>query len=944
MLVGRDRQRAAIDHALAQAAAGRSATLAFTGPPGIGKTALLEYAGQQAEGMMRLTARGIESEAQIPFASLLELLRPALGQLELLSAPQAAALEQAFAVRPGRAQDRFAVGAATLGLLATCAERQPLVLLLDDVQWFDGPSAEALRFALRRLDADPLATIIGVRAGHHSLLDGTEIETIELEGLSHAEARQLRSDLPAATSDHLTVVTGGNPLALLELTPDPEELALAPAHAPVVSARLRDSYLRRAAVLDDDARGSLLLAATSDSGDLQLLGRAAQLLGVEIGSLQAAEAAGLVSLVAGRVEFQHPLVRAAVYSDATLAARRAAHRALAGVLSDTELARRAWHLAAAAVGTDDRASAALEGAARQSLRRSGYTSAAAAFERAARLSDDPTRRASMLVAAAEATWNGGTGERALELLDEARATGAMSTGSRLAGGWLAGRLLINRGPVMQGHALLTEAAELALNELGDADETIAMLTDASTACFLACDLPAFAATAARVTEVLPASASPATRMRAAFVTGVERIIGGDAAAGSDALREAVAIADSHPELFEDPSMLQWLAMSPLFLRESQVGHAHLELAVARARELAAVGSLAMMLGLAARDQAAGDRCRLGEATYREAIALSRESGQRTCLVFALSGLAWLQARQGREQECRANAAEALTLADELGALLHELWSLTALGELELGLGRPREALAHFEHQRRLAEESAIGDVDLWPAPEMVEAQIRLGRERDARTVTDEFRAAAQAKGQPWSIARALRCEALIAAKDDFPALFEEALRQNLQTPDAFELARTHLAYGERLRRARNRVLARVQLRRAQEIFTSLDARPWAERARAELEATGETLRSGEPNTVGELTPQELQIALMLASGRTTRETAAALFLSPKTIEYHLRHVYLKLGIHSREELARVDGLSQEAATENTGGSRVAAVAQVAPASPEPKTSPEVAPK
>ncbi len=185
---------------------------------------------------------------------------------------------------------------------------------------------------------------------------------------------------------------------------------------------------------------------------------------------------------------------------------------------------------------------------------------------------------------------------------------------------------------------------------------------------------------------------------------------------------------------------------------------------------------------------------------------------------------------------------------------------------------------------------------------------------------------------------------MLAPKDDFPALFDEALLHNEQTPDVFELGRTHLAYGERLRRARNRVLARVQLRRAEEIFTALDARPWAERSRAELEATGETLRSGEPNTIEELTPQELQIAMMLASGRTTRETAAALFLSPKTIEYHLRHVYLKLAIHSRDELAQVDGLTQEAATEKTGGNRVAAVPQLAPASPEAKTSPEVAPK
>jgi DNA-binding CsgD family transcriptional regulator len=312
-----------------------------------------------------------------------------------------------------------------------------------------------------------------------------------------------------------------------------------------------------------------------------------------------------------------------------------------------------------------------------------------------------------------------------------------------------------------------------------------------------------------------------------------------------------------------------------------------------------------MLALYARDQATSDRWRLGEAAYREAIALAQESDQRTCLAFALAGLAWLHARQGREAECRAAAAEAIALADELGTRLLVLWSRSALGELELALGRPAAAVEQFEHQRRVADANSISDVDLWPGAEMVEAYMRLDRTREARELTAVFHDAASRKGQPWSLARALRCEALVAAPDQFAELFETALHHHEQTPDIFELARSRLAYGERLRRNRNRVLARSQLRAAEAIFAELDARPWLERTRAELRATGETLRHGEPRTIDELTPQELQIAAMLASGRTTRETAAALFLSPKTIEYHLRHVYLKLDIHSREELSQI---------------------------------------
>jgi hypothetical protein len=379
MLVGRAQEQAAIEQALAAAATARSVVLALTGPPGIGKTALLDYAAERAGAMTVLRARGVESEARLPFASLLELLRPALPLLGQLPAPQAVALEQAFALRPGRAQDRFAVAAATLGLVAACAEQKPVLLLLDDIQWFDTPSSEALRFMLRRLVADPVAAIIAVREDTPSLLDGTEIATIPLQGLSAAEARVLRADIPASASERLVDVTGGNPLALLELTADADELALAPDGAPVlVSTRISAAYLRRAGALDEDTRRCLLLAAASDSGEMQMLGRAARLIDVEIGGLLAAEEAGLVRIAAGSLEFQHQLVRSAVYSDATLGARRQAHRALAAVLPDHQLDRRAWHLAAAAAGTDETAAAALEQAGRQSLERGGYASATAA--------------------------------------------------------------------------------------------------------------------------------------------------------------------------------------------------------------------------------------------------------------------------------------------------------------------------------------------------------------------------------------------------------------------------------------------------------------------------------------------------------------------------------------------------------------------------------------
>jgi DNA-binding CsgD family transcriptional regulator len=351
-----------------------------------------------------------------------------------------------------------------------------------------------------------------------------------------------------------------------------------------------------------------------------------------------------------------------------------------------------------------------------------------------------------------------------------------------------------------------------------------------------------------------------------------------------------------------------------------MGRALLERALEEARARSAIGALPLMLGLIAVDHASTDRWAVADATYLEAIGLAREIRQQTDLVSGLSGLARLQARRGHEAECRASVAETLELCERLGTGLHEVWAVEALGMLELGAGRAEEAIEHLEHQQRLLDELGITDVDLSPTPELIDAWVRLGRTDEAQRLADEFSAAADAKGQPWSIARSLRAKGLVADEDVFAGVFDQALERHAETPDAFERARTQLAYGERLRRARNRKLAREQLRAALETFETLGARPWSERARTELAATGETLRRRDPTSIDELTPQELQISLLLADGKTTREAATAMFLSPKTIEYHLRHVYIKLGIHSREELARAMGGRAEDAGSMLGDS------------------------
>ncbi len=874
MLLGRDREQLEIQQVLERARAGTSATLALVGEPGIGKTALLDYAAGCAAGMRVLRARGIESEAQIPFASLFELIRPALPMIDRIPGPRAVALEGALALRPGTAQDRFAVGAATLSLLAAYAEQQPAAVLIDDAQWLDGSSAQALLFAVRRLVADPIAVLISVRDAEPSMLDGADLPTMRVSGLTSEEAVRLVPQLPAETARRLHSATAGNPLALLELARDAPDLELAPEGAPVlVSARVSGAFLRRARLLEERAQTALVLAATSDDGDLATLRRAGDQLGISLSALAEAEGAGLIRLRSGTVEFRHQLARSAVYAEAPPSLRRRAHRAIAAALPDRDIDRRAWHLSSAVVGTDEAASAALEQAGTRGMRRSSYATAAAAFERSARLADEPGRRARLLFEAAGASWLAGLTARASSLLDEARAgtearAGAPDTARLVDIDQLAGHIAASRGPLMRGHAILVAAAEHA-----DAEQAVAMLAEAVSACLYAGEPAQMLATAELARAALPEEPTARSRFLVASAIGMAGIMGGDAAAGAESVHEAIAMAER-------------------------------ERALATARELAAVSALPFALNLLARDQANTDRWAVAESTYREGIELARESGHQTELALGLSGLAWLQARRGREDDCRSRAAEASLLCQELGARLTEIWVTAALGELELGLGDAAMAAEHFEHQRQLLAGFGITDADLSPTPELVDAYLRLGRTEPAQHVAAAFAAQAAAKGQAWSLARALRCQGMLAPDDEFAPLFDRALSLHGQTPDGFESARTRLAYGERLRRTRNRKLAREQLRAAADAFELLGARPWADRARSELAATGERRRRSEPGTAAELTPQELQIALLLTSGKSTRETAAALFLSPKTVEYHLRNIYGKLSINSREQLGQ----------------------------------------
>ncbi len=911
VLLGRAEECARIDRLLADARTGSSAVLVVGGEPGIGKTALLEQAKARAReaDMTVIAARGVESEAQVPFGGLLELLRPVLGALERLPEPQASALRGALALGPARPTDRFAIGAATLSLLAAEAEHAPLLVVLDDAHWLDDSSLAAVLFAARRLLVDPIAVLLAMRSGEAPTIEAAGLPRLELAGVEPGAAativaRHAPDRLAPGTTERVLSIAAGNPLALAELAAGGAHLEDEPGSAPPpVQTSVELMYRRRIDALDATERSMLMLAAADESGELPVIDAAAATLGLDLHALEAAERAGLISIGPGRVEFCHPLARAAAYRACSPGERRAAHGALAGaLLHESQADRRAGHLGAAALGPDETAASALQAAAAHARGRSAYAAGAAAAERAARLTPAGEKRAERLLMAAEAAWLSGDVERTTRALDEALTLGA---GGRLRAEVqrLRGEVAMRAGFVVEAYEILVEGAGAIQDD--DRNLALVMYAEAAEACGYAGRPEVMLATAMRAWDLLAPQAGEVEVFCANLALGTALVLNGRGSEGSSHLRRAVAVLEQSDVLSRDPRMLSDAALGPLWLREAATGQGLIARAIESARAQSALGELPFALVLAARDAATSDRWALADALYDEAIRLARETGQTLALCGALAGLACLDARRGREEACRRHAGEAIAIAGERELGLLRMWALDALTDLALGLGRPGEAIAPITEKLALLDALGIRDPDVSPMPELVEALVRMGRGIEAPGGLEVFGRLAEEKGQPWVLARAGRCRALLAGDEELERAFTTALDQHARTPDRFDEARTRLCYGERLRRARRRAQARTQLRAALDAFDELGADPWAERARAELAATGETARRRDASTADLLTPQELHIAMTLAEGHTTREAATKLFLSPKTVEYHLRNVYRKLGVRSRDELAAV---------------------------------------
>jgi DNA-binding CsgD family transcriptional regulator len=882
--------------------------LVLSGEPGVGKSALLEDAREQAGGMLVLSGTGVETEAHLPFAALHQIVRPILGHVENLPQPQAVALRGALGLAAGGGGDRFLVSLAVLSLLAEAAEPRPVLCLVDDAQWLDDASADALVFAARRLDVEGVVMLFAAREGEVRRFDTTGLPELQLGGLDPATAgalidRQAGTALSSEVRDRLVVETGGNPLALLELSSALSQAQLSGAETllvPIpVSARVERAFLARVQRLSPETQTLLLVAAADDTGDLATVLRAAAQLGAAADAFDGAERAGLAHVRGTRLELRHPLVRSAVYQAAPLSRRQAAHRALASVLDgETEADRRAWHRAAASVEPDPSVGEELEQAAQRARRRSGFAAASLAFERAASLTTDEEHRVRRLTAAAESAWLAGRVERASMLLEAARPLVSEPIQRADLDRFL-GLIEMTRGlPAHAWRLLLRSAKEVAPL---DAERALEMLNLAGLAAAYTGDKEAAVAIAG-VARGLSVQESPFLRMLAELLIGLGAHAEGDFAAAAPRLRSALDLAEALDDdaASEQPVALLFAGRAALYLGDDQTAfRAHRE-AASRARASGAISIVTQILPRLATAEVWAGRWPAAEANAGEGIQLAREMGQHDIVAQLLGMLGLVAALRGAEDECRSLTAETRELASARGLGIVAEFADWSLALLALGLGQAEEA---FKRCREISTTMAV----FWAGLDRIEAAVRAGERETASVWLDGFEPWAESSGAAWARAVLLHCRALLA-NDESEAgrLFLTALDAHAEAARPFERARTELAFGEFLRRAGRRVEARTHLQAALDRFEGLGAALWAERARVELRASGQTARRRDPSTRADLTAQELQIARFVAEGLTNRDVAAQLFLSRRTIDFHLRNVFRKLGISSRTALARLD--------------------------------------
>jgi len=907
VLYGRSAERERLARLLAEARAGRSGALLLRGEAGIGKTALLDWlagtAAAQATGdttgdgrevrVLRVT--GVEPEADLAFGGLVQLLWPVQDRLNALPAPQDAALRAILGTgREQRGPDRFLTGLAVLTVLADLAEDGPLLCLVDDAQWLDRATAEALLFAARRLAAEGVAMVLAGREDDGFTAPG--IPELTLPRLDFEDSSRLLADRGRAPALHSQIITesAGNPLALIEF--DAARSDQPHQHAPLpVADRVSSAFRARIGGLPERTRLMMLIAAAEGRGDLPLLLRASELLGVDLGDLAEAERTGLMYVMDGTVTFRHPLIASATYQGAVLARRIAVHRALAEAATDPDC--RARHLLAVATGPDQEAALELAAAAGRARGRTAYAAASGLFGQAARLTTDPRQRASWLAEAAALALAAGHAAQADRLAEEAVEL-AGRTADGLADDPATGaRVASVRAAVAFELGDRNEAAHGLLARLGNAapnaapPEASGLLRTAAAYGWLAGDADAVRTAAARLATAVGA-ADP-------LVEGLERLCEDDAEHGLPLLTRFLEGRPdtTGPRDADEEQAVRMLALTcGLLLGDDEAAHALASAEVRRCRSQALIGQLPYALDVLAQTQLLAGHHRDAEAAVTEAEEIARDTGMRRRLVRLGAVRARMAAIEGDGRRVR-ELADATPPALRTGVDC-------ALVLLDLGLGDFGSALSRLDPPPPGPDRYTW--LSLSTAADQIEAAVRLGQPERAEEALRHCESWARATTAPWAQAVALRCRALI---DDRPEPYAQALHLHEKGGRPFERARTELLYGEWLRRARRPNEARDVLRSALATFERLRAEPWMRRAAAELRAAGErrvAARVPAENPIDRLTPQELQVVRLARGGSSSREIAAQLFLSRRTVEHHLYKAYPKLGVGSRRELARLD--------------------------------------
>ncbi len=907
MLLGRASELERVGRLVDDAREENGGALLVLGEPGIGKTSLLSAAITRIDGLRAIRVAGIEAEANLPYAALGEVVAPLSGGLARLPGPQAEAIEAALALAPAPAapRGRFAACTAFLSLLTGAAESEPLLVVVDDAHWLDPPSAECFAFAARRLAGSRVVLLVAARPGAVGpLLGSSWLQRLELAGLSNEDARKmLRRNFPdvaSAVVESLIEISAGNPLALRELPAELDEdqrLGLAPIdHVPVAAEALLEAFEARLRALDPDARAAVVVASAAADLDLGPVVAACDDLGIATSAMERAEAAGVFSIGEGRIRFSHPLVKTVAYDRSAPAERRRVHGALA---DHCPADARAWHLAAATVGPDDDVASLLEAAAHRAGARGAHSVAADAMQRSAAFTEDTLGRSRRLYKAALSAALAGTYDRCAALLESTAEIEDPLLRARSRHGLVLVKMTGGMGLSPDAPIRLGEEAEMIVAT--HPAVAAAMHADAALLAGTSGRFELAAAASRRAEAVLPDDASSTVRCQVRVMSGIAVALGGAGKAARRPLGEAGRLLAEIDSLSPAIQSIVLGLQARVCSGEERLLRAELARLIAMAREADTFGLLPYLL------------CVSADAAYRtgdwdsaardtDAVSLAEEYGQGGILPYALVVSGRLRAARGEIDEARLELERGAALAEEGGAAIVANLARAGIGFLELGIGRPEEAVAMLEQVEAFAERSGLKDPLFIPwAPDLVEAYVRSGRSEDARRASASLDRRAERADVAPSLAVAARGRGLIAG-DEFEGLFEEAMAHHERADAPFETARTLFAYGSRLHRARRRVEGRERLRAALEIFDGLGAEPWIEQTNAELRSAGAIRRNplADPD---ELSPQEVRVARAVAGGATNKQVAARLYLSPKTIEFHLGRVYRKLGIHSRTELA-----------------------------------------